>query len=419
MARTQKEIQALKPTEKRQHLGCGDGLNIIIEPIQKGGGKSFEGRYSVKVDGRRKQIPVRIGVFGMKPGQYTLRMALEKWNEIKFWAKKENQDPRRFGKEQPLTQQVTLKQAIDSFLLAKTRLKEHTIRNYKLQLMNQVLSTIDGATILEKLEWDNGGRQIVMDIKKNIEKRGSNNQAERVQKLLCQCFDHAIDKGWLRRGQNPAVKVSKDQGLSEERHHPTIDWKDVAKLLDDINTNRCSSHAIVVLSVKLMLLTFLRAGALVRLKWDWIDFDQKIIVIPGSTPGLKRTFATQQYCHHIPFSSEIESILREAQNLRFSDDFVFGAYRMGKYPHLQPEAPNNFLKNLGYKDVLTAHGWRSVALTVGQEQLNFKADIIQRQMGHLIGDKVRKAYDNSLMLEQRRDFLEKWSKLLVDKGLKL
>ncbi len=42
---------------------------------------------------------------------------------------------------------------------------------------------------------------------------------------------------------------------------------------------------------------------------------------------------------------------------------------------------------------------------------------IQRQMGHLIGDKVRKAYDNSLMLDERRLFLEQWSKLLIKEGL--
>lgn len=40
-------------------------------------------------------------------------------------------------------------------------------------------------------------------------------------------------------------------------------------------------------------------------------------------------------------------------------------------------------------------------------------------MGHLIGDKVRKAYDNSLMLDERRAFLEQWSKLLVEEGLKI
>ena len=40
-------------------------------------------------------------------------------------------------------------------------------------------------------------------------------------------------------------------------------------------------------------------------------------------------------------------------------------------------------------------------------------------MGHLIGDKVRKAYDKALILEERREFLEQWRTLLVKKGLKI
>jgi integrase len=112
-------------------------------------------------------------------------------------------------------------------------------------------------------------------------------------------------------------------------------------------------------------------------------------------------------------------LLDNAKKLGFSNKYVFGSYRSGKYPHLNPEAPNQFLSNLGYKDTLTAHGWRSVPLTVGQERLKVSHEIIQRQMGHLIGDKVRKAYDNSLMLEERREFLEKWSQLLVEEGLKV
>jgi len=168
-----------------------------------------------------------------------------------------------------------------------------------------------------------------------------------------------------------------------------------------------------------MLMTFLRAGALVRLEWNWIDENKKLIVIPGNTPGLKRIFHTQHLPHHIPITIEMKHILDDAKKLDFSKKYVFGSYRSGRFLHLNPEAPNRFLSNLGYKDVLTAHGWRSVPLTVGQERLKVSHEIIQRQMGHLIGDKVRKAYDNSLMLEERREFLEKWSQLLVAEGLKV
>jgi integrase len=419
MALTQKQIQSLAPKEKRQQFGCGDGLNIIVEPAHKGGGKSFEGRYRMKVDGRTMQIPVRIGVFGTKPGQHSLREALTRWNEIKYWAKKENQDPRQFGKDEPETSSLTLRDAINAFLKSKSHLKEHTLRNYRLQFDNQVLSAIDGSTSMVAMQWDNGGRQKVMDMKKKIEERGSFDQANRVQKVLSQCFDHAIDQGWMKRGQNPAAKQSKDLVPKHERHHPTIPWSEVKKLLEEINLNKYSAHNLVVLSVKFMLMTFLRAGALVRLEWDWIDENEGIIVIPGNTPGLKRTFKTQHLPHHIPITHEMKQMLDAARKLDFSEKYVFGSYRQGKYPHLNPEAPNKFLSNLGYKNVLTAHGWRSVPLTVGQEQLKVSHEIIQRQMGHLVGDKVRKAYDNSLMLEERRNFLERWSQLLVAEGLKV
>ena len=258
-----------------------------------------------------------------------------------------------------------------------------------------------------------------MAVKKQIQERGSFNQADRVQKVLAQCFDYAIDQGWMTRGQNPAIKQSKDNASIEERHHPTIDWEQVPELLDAVNMNKCSAHNLVVLSVKFMLLTFLRAGALVRLQWDWIDEQSRTIVIPGETPGLKRTFKTQHIPHHIPITPEIGKTMEIAEKYGLNKKYIFGAYRQGRYPHLNPEAPNNYLINLGFKDVLTAHGWRSVPLTVGQDQLKVGHEIIQRQMGHLIGDKVRKAYDNSLMLDERRDFMEQWSRLLVEQGLQL
>ena len=112
-------------------------------------------------------------------------------------------------------------------------------------------------------------------------------------------------------------------------------------------------------------------------------------------------------------------MLEYAQKLNAGKKHIFSALRGTKYPHLTPDAPNNFLKNLGYKDVLRAHGWRSVPLTVGQDVMKVGHDIIQRQMGHLIGEKVRKAYDNSLMLDERRLFLERWCELLVANGLKM
>ena len=90
-----------------------------------------------------------------------------------------------------------------------------------------------------------------------------------------------------------------------------------------------------------------------------------------------------------------------------------------RYAHLDPSAPNHYIRNLGYKNKLRAHGWRSVALTNGIDQLREDKEVIKKQMGHLPDNKVDQAYDKSEMLERRREFLEKWGDLLVEKGLEL
>ena len=90
-----------------------------------------------------------------------------------------------------------------------------------------------------------------------------------------------------------------------------------------------------------------------------------------------------------------------------------------RFPHLDPSAPNNYIRNLGYKDKLRAHGWRSVVLTNGIDLLKTPKEVIKRQMGHLPDNKVDQAYDKSLMLEERRKFLNQWCDLLVKNGLEI
>lgn len=68
---------------------------------------------------------------------------------------------------------------------------------------------------------------------------------------------------------------------------------------------------------------------------------------------------------------------------------------------------------------MRAHGWRRTTLTAGKDVLKFDGDVIQKQMGHLPEGKVKQAYDGSLLLEERRDFLNQWCQLLVETGLKV
>ena len=88
--------------------------------------------------------------------------------------------------------------------------------------------------------------------------------------------------------------------------------------------------------------------------------------------------------------------------------------------HLGSDTINDHFKNLGWKDKQSAHQWRSVVTTAGQEHGGFEYEVIDRQLGrkgHLNG--TRGHYDRSTLLDKRREFMKWWSKTLIEQGLKI
>ena len=183
--------------------------------------------------------------------------------------------------------------------------------------------------------------------------------------------------------------------------------------------NRSSTNLQAVLSTKLLLMTFLRTGALVRLQWNWFDVDYPdTITIPGNTPGLKRKKGKNDHIpHYVPITPQMKKLFQFLLELNGNSKYVFQPIRESRFNHLDSSAPNHYLRKIGYKDVLRAHGWRSTALTTGIDVLDADREVIKKQMGHLPEGKVNRAYDKSLQLDKRRKFLEDWCNLLEQNGL--
>ena len=127
--------------------------------------------------------------------------------------------------------------AVNGFLNeAKTHIKETTHKEYTYKL-HQVLGKINKNTFLEDLEWDRGGRRVVIQAMKGIEEDRKFDLRNRCQSLLSQVFDFAIREGWMQRFQNPAMKLKKEKSTHNTEHHPTIKWEEVPELLHTINLN--------------------------------------------------------------------------------------------------------------------------------------------------------------------------------------
>ena len=173
MSLSDSQVRALKATDKRQKKSCGDSLFLVVEPIAKGGGKSFVGRMRFPPGRGNPVVDVRIGVYGKGVGKWSLREAKEEWDRIRAWSREKNKDPRelKMEEQQDQVQQSpgpTFAEACASYLRnAKTKASQ---KEYPNLLNNQVIPRLGADTPVWHLSWDHEGsggkkgRERVMEV---------------------------------------------------------------------------------------------------------------------------------------------------------------------------------------------------------------------------------------------------------------
>ena len=429
------KMNSLKPLEKKPIIvkcGTGNGLFFEVSPRIKGGTKRFIGRKRYK---KNKQITVSVMTFGKGTGRTTkVSDANAEWMKIREWEKETGRDPREYGKD-PNSGFETFQDAVDSYLKRKkAEVTEGVLHEYRLKIENNILTRIDPSIPLKKLEWNDDdayGRREVMRIVREIQdncKGQGVDLANRCQKLMKWIFDEAVRCGWMStKYKNPAQYYKGDPYPKGQSHYPAlVDKKNVKRMLKEVSLNRYNAHPVQVLMTKFTFMSCLRTGAVARLRWDMRTTHQGVrcFCIDGKTSGIKRKKGYSDHLpHYLVITKDLEKILKEAKQYSNGSEYVFTPirqrYKEGKYPHATPSTVNNYLKNLGFKGEQTGHGVRTLAETLGQDELDFSSEIIQRCMGHLLGDKTRQAYDRSLKLRKRREFMNAWHKHLKDNGLKI
>ena len=419
------KIRTTKPSDKRQLIPIdGNGLYLIVEkhPLNS---KTFEGRmkFPRTRQGKTKYVPIGIWEKDIQDKED----AIKKWDLIKSWSKQNDLCPTLFEKQtqKPHTQK-SLKEVFDAFTeYQKKTVKEVTWKDRRNKL-DQMLEYFGKETPLVNFELDNGGRELVIEMQGVIESRGSHDHAGRCRSLLKGVFNFAIDRGWMRENQNPASRKPKTEGIGHTpKSNPTISWNEVPELMTSINENHCDGSILTQLALKFYLMSCCRVGAVVRLEWDWFDASNDMWVIPASTTGLKRKMKTysDDYAHIIPATPEMHLVMDELRKISGYQKYVFLSPEGKKYQHLNPETINTYLSRLGWKKRLTAHGWRDVLVTAGQEVGEFPKEIIFRQIGHTEHKQgTSGAYDNTQFIDfidKRRELMNWWTKELVDQGLRI
>ena len=189
------------------------------------------------------------------------------------------------------------------------------------------------------------------------------------------------------------------------RHHASItDPKQVGELLRAIDG--FGGTFPVACALRLAPLLFVRPGELRRA--DWSEFDLNGTHPQWRIPARRMKMREQ---HIVPLAKQAVAILRELHPLTGPTGFVFPSVRNASRP-MSENTLNVALRRLGYdKNTMTAHGFRSLASSLLNEQ-QWHRDAIERQLSHGERDRIRAAYNHADYLPERRRMMQAWADYL-------
>ena len=123
--------------------------------------------------------------------------------------------------------------------------------------------------------------------------------------------------------------------------------------------------------------------------------------IPSERMKMKRP-------QYVPLVPQTVELLGEVKALIDSKDLIFPSQQ-----NIQKAMSENTLLyalyRMGYHSRATVHGFRSTASTVLNESRKWHPDVIERQLAHVEGNKVRAAYNHAEYLDERREMMQWWA----------
>ena len=209
------------------------------------------------------------------------------------------------------------------------------------------------------------------------------------------------------------IEVDHTEGLKElypkakTKHMKHVELSELPKLLQDIEGYH--GHDQTRLGMKFLAYSFCRTIELRMMKWDHIDFPNRLWRVDIDNLKIARK-------HVVPLSNQMLTVLEEMKAITGQYEYVF--YHTGMHQPYSEEFINNALDILGYAGKQTGHGFRHIAST-NLNELGYMGDAIEKQMAHDKKSSIRAVYNHAQHLEERRKIMQVWADfldLLRDKG---
>jgi integrase len=384
MSLTELAVRAAKPAPKPYKVYDERGLFLLVKP---NGARLWRFKYSHS--GVEKLLSL-----GAYP-DVSLRQARTRRDEARRLVA-DRIDPSAKRQAEKSARENTFAAVADEWLQAKKdALSESTWERDRDQLVKLVGPYL-GTRPITEIEAPE-----LLAVLKRLESKGIRDTAHRVRAVCGRVFRYAIATGRATRDVSADLKGALAPKGTQSYAAITNPAK-VGQLLRAIEDydGQATTHA----ALKLAPYVFVRPGELRAAEWSEFELDRREWRIPAKRMKMGEL-------HIVPLAQQAVDILRELQPRTGSGRYAFPAIGKRERP-MSENTLNAALRRLGYaKEEMTAHGFRSIASTLLNEQ-GWNPDLIELQLAHKERNKVRAAYNRAQRLEERRKMMQAWADYL-------
>ena len=392
------EIKKSKIKDKTYKLSDGQGLYLVVK---ENGTKFF--RYDYTFQNKRKSMS-----FGTYP-EISLKDARIKRDETKKLLL-EGIDPIEYKNNNIPTLSSTFKAIAENWLdKMKSGWESSTHQKTKARLENHVYDFIGHINIQDITRLD------ILKIIDHMQKQDIFELTSRVLNNIERIYKYAVTYGLVKH--NIIADIDKRSALKSKEvvHVPAVTKEnDIRELMKDIVNYGKMYRADIstIYALRLAPFVFLRPFNLRNLEWKEIDFMNAFIDIPAHKMKGKVRFI-------LPLSEQALATLEKVKPYSYDrSSLVFPSPTSNSKP-LSENTLNHALMKLGYKNLMTTHGFRSMFSTTAnchKTKHGFHPDVIEACLAHAEKNKVRAAYDRTDVMkyfEEKKKLVLWWGNWLI------
>ncbi|MBT2013903.1 tyrosine-type recombinase/integrase [Enterobacter hormaechei subsp. xiangfangensis] len=232
-----------------------------------------------------------------------------------------------------------------------------------------------------------------------IKARGALETVRRLVQRINEIMIYAVNTGLI--DANPASGIGMAFEKPKKQNMPTLRPEELPKLMRSLVMSNLSVSTRCL--IEWQLLTLVRPSEASGARWTEIDLDSKLWTIPAERMKAKRE-------HIVPLSPQALDILELMKPISAHREHIFPS-RNNPNKSMNSQTANAALKRIGFAGKLVAHGLRSIASTALNEQ-GCNPDVIEAALAHSDKNEVRRAYNRSIYLEQRKQLMNYWGNIV-------